>query len=148
MTVRLVVRSVRRRRSTVNCDCGRPRPIVRSLPHQHDDSSRPKFPRRDRGRRRVLGPTQRGKAGGPRSCHLASRLQLSSEGSLAFPSEGGISRLAATVKAGLNLSAVIRTSPSKTSRRRIDPAVAAVMAHDRARHHASQPRAQIFVLYG
>lgn len=31
----------------------------------------------------------------------------------------------------------------KHSRRRIDLAVAAVMAHDRARYHASQPRAQI-----
>jgi phage terminase large subunit-like protein len=36
----------------------------------------------------------------------------------------------------------------KDSRRRIDLAVASVMAHDRARYHASQPRAQIFVLDG
>jgi phage terminase large subunit-like protein len=34
----------------------------------------------------------------------------------------------------------------KYSRHRIDLAIAAVMAHDRARHHAVQPRAQIFVL--
>lgn len=34
----------------------------------------------------------------------------------------------------------------KDSKRRIDLAVAAVMAHDRARHHASRPKAQIFVL--
>jgi phage terminase large subunit-like protein len=34
----------------------------------------------------------------------------------------------------------------KHSRRHIDLAVAAVMAHDRARHHASQPRAAIYVL--
>jgi phage terminase large subunit-like protein len=34
----------------------------------------------------------------------------------------------------------------KDSRRRIDLAVAAVMAHERARHHASQPRAAIYVL--
>jgi phage terminase large subunit-like protein len=36
----------------------------------------------------------------------------------------------------------------KDSRRRIELAVAAVMAHDRARYHASQPRAQILVLDG
>jgi len=36
----------------------------------------------------------------------------------------------------------------KHSRRHIDLAVAAVMAHDRARHHASQPTAQIYVLDG
>jgi phage terminase large subunit-like protein len=34
----------------------------------------------------------------------------------------------------------------KHSKRRIDLAVAAVMAHDRARHHAQQPRAAIYVL--
>jgi phage terminase large subunit-like protein len=34
----------------------------------------------------------------------------------------------------------------KHSKRRIDLAVAAVMAHDRARHHAAQPRAAIYVL--
>jgi phage terminase large subunit-like protein len=32
------------------------------------------------------------------------------------------------------------------SKRRIDLAVAAVMAHDRARYHAQQPRAAIYVL--
>jgi phage terminase large subunit-like protein len=36
----------------------------------------------------------------------------------------------------------------KDSRRRIELAVAACMAHDRARYHASQPKAQIFVLDG
>jgi phage terminase large subunit-like protein len=34
----------------------------------------------------------------------------------------------------------------KHSKRRIDLAVAAVMAHDRARYHAQQPRAQIYLL--
>ena len=34
----------------------------------------------------------------------------------------------------------------KDSKRRIDLVVAAVMAHDRARYHASQPRAAIYVL--
>jgi hypothetical protein len=59
-----------------------------------------KFIDRDVGWRRVVGPTRRGKAGGPRSCHLASRLPLSSEGSLALPSEGGTSRLASAAKGG------------------------------------------------
>jgi phage terminase large subunit-like protein len=34
----------------------------------------------------------------------------------------------------------------KDSKRRIDLAVAAVMSHDRARWHASEPKAQIYVL--
>jgi phage terminase large subunit-like protein len=63
----------------------------------------------------------------------------------------GDARLAAHVanavlKAGSRGTRIVKEH--QDSRRRIDLAVATVMPHDRARHHGSQPKAQIFVLDG
>jgi phage terminase large subunit-like protein len=50
----------------------------------------------------------------------------------------------AVVRAGSRGTRLVKEH--RDSRRRIDLAVAAVMAHDRARAHASRPRAAIYVL--
>jgi phage terminase large subunit-like protein len=63
----------------------------------------------------------------------------------------GDSRLArhvgnAVLKADSRRARIVKEH--KNSHRHIDLAVASVMAHDRARWHASQPKAQIYLLDG
>jgi hypothetical protein len=71
-----------------------------------------KFPRRLLAS--GLGPTRRGKAGGPRSCHLASRLSTSSKGPVGTSLGGGVGRDSQPpLKTGLNLSAGTPTFHSK-----------------------------------
>jgi hypothetical protein len=100
----------------------------------------PRFQATDVGWRRVSGDTRRGKAGGPRSCHMASRLPLLPPRPVGGSPRRGRQDSQPPLKAGLKLSNGPALRPCRRCQR---PSSRRIHVTNQLRHRRGGPRPDI-----